>query len=160
MAATSDNLSIWGIPFSCIAQIVTWLLVVGGWLIVNWQNNTRERRKEVRTALDKLSARLDQLEKDAIKYHTSSQPQYDEANHIKIELQRIKKQINHLHILALEFEEDGMVKLRQSITLKNFDTHTFSPQPPYSPILSGISSAKDVVIDRLESAFSTKFRIS
>ncbi len=55
------------------SQTVTWFLVIAGWWLVNRQNNIREKRKETRTLLDKIKSLLDDLEKQAIKYHTSPQ---------------------------------------------------------------------------------------
>jgi len=55
-------------------QIVTWLLVIAGWLLVNHQNNIREKRKEIRTILDKIQSLLDEIEIQAVNYHTARNP--------------------------------------------------------------------------------------
>jgi hypothetical protein len=160
MAVTPNDQSFSVFSFSVLQQLVTWGLVVGGWLLVNSQNNIRERRKEVRSSLDKLLKRLDQLEIKAISYHTGLTASYEKATHLKLELSRIKKQIDYLHLLALSFNEDTMIKLRQAITLNNFDTVKFEPQGFHSKIISNISTAKDRVVDQLEMAFADKFKIS
>jgi len=44
--------------FKILTQIITWLLIMGGWWIVNRQNNWREKRKEIRAILNQLQSDL------------------------------------------------------------------------------------------------------
>ena len=77
-------------------QIVTWLLIIAGWLLVNHQNNIREKRKEIRTILDKIQSFLDEIEIQAIQYHTN-QASSDLAFQLKRSLNQ--KLRNRLDIL-------------------------------------------------------------
>ncbi len=60
--------------FHSIAQIIPWALVVGGWWIVNKQNNFREKRKETRALLNQLLDDLDAIKKQEFSYHTAQEP--------------------------------------------------------------------------------------
>ena len=143
--------------FHSIAQIIPWALVVGGWWIVNKQNNFRERRKETRAILNQLLDDLDAIEKQAFSYHTAKEALIELGRDIKISLSRISKDVAR-HDLLPSGKRHPIVKLRQAITLKNFDTDCFQTQNVNCELLDEISATKDDLIDALEQHFQDHYQ--
>lgn len=83
---------------SLASQVITWLLVLLGWTIVNAQNNRREERKELRAALDRLSLRIEKLVVLSIKYWQSevSSESDDTSWEIKRDLDNVEASINRI----------------------------------------------------------------
>ena len=66
----------------------TLVTVIVGWIVVNWQNNNREERKEVRSSLSDVHEEITKLEDIAIEYHTAE-------SRSKTNEREITKQITH-----------------------------------------------------------------
>ena len=83
---------------SLASQVITWLLVLLGWTLVNAQNNRREERKELRAALDRLSLRIEKLVALSIKYWQSdvSSESDDTSWEIKRDLDNVEASINRI----------------------------------------------------------------
>ena len=136
---------------------VTWILVVVGWLIVNWQNNRREERKEIRTALSQIYIDIESLQKKAIKYHKSAK------RNVKLETQIIimeRKLSEHLSYLRLRDSSYGpsYSLFIDAITLDNFESPTFAQQASTSEILEDIRDYASELESALELEFSNLFR--
>lgn len=56
---------------SSLMQFVPWLLIVVGWVIVNYQNNLRETRKEARTMADNAKKSTIEISLQTVKFLTS-----------------------------------------------------------------------------------------
>jgi len=141
-------------------QIVTWLLVISGWLLVNHQNNVREKRKEIRAILDKTQSFLDEIEIEAIKYHTS-QESSDSAFQLKRNLnQKLRNKLDILKLRNLNVEKcyPYLKTLRQAVTLENFDTSSFKPQNLSDDLIKNIWLAKDKLSQELENSFAIRYR--
>lgn len=147
----------WYIPIiQGIFQVITWSIVVCGWFIVNQQNNHRELRKEIRSNIESLKERLEELERIAISFHCS---EFDVSKSTDIvrEIQRINEIINRQNLLSEEELSDIIKALRRSITLKNFDksSHKLLAEDDY--VLASICRAVNEMIDSIEYGFSRKF---
>jgi hypothetical protein len=141
------------------AQTVTWILVITGWWLVNRQNNIREKRKEIRTLLDKIQNTLDEIESQAIKYHTAEKSD-DLAFALKRSLN--KKFPNKLAILKLrDLEVENcylfLKQLRQAITLENFDTSDFEIKKISDDLVKNIWLSKEHLSQELEKSFARKY---
>ncbi len=143
--------------FRIIAQIIPWILVVFGWLIVNKQNNIREKRKEIRSILNQLLEELDSTEKLAISYHSAEKQLIELGRDIKLSLSRIGKSVNR-HDLLPRGQRYPIAKFRQAITLKNFDTEDFITQKVNSDLINEISATKDDLTDALERQFQDNYQ--
>lgn len=142
------------------SQVITWLVVITGWYVVNDKNNDREKRKEVRSLIDSIKNMLDDIEKEAIQYHTNNQSE-------ELSFQ-IKRNLNNnlsskVKVLKLKGFEIGKCdkyrkKLRQAITLNNFDTNGFQPQPFTSEIIRDILTSKGNFINEIEKCFSKNYK--
>lgn len=144
-----------GIPFWFYP--VTWALVVVGWLIVNWQNNRREERKELRAALSQMYEDIDSLQKKALKYHKSI------SRDLKLETKIIimqKKLSEHLSFLRLRNSSfvGEYSNFIDAITLKNFESGAFMQQKQGSPILDSIIDTAIELESALELEFAMLFR--
>lgn len=142
------------------SQVITWLVIITGWYVVNDKNNDREKRKEVRSLIDSIQNMLDDIEKEAIQYHTNNQSE-------ELSFQ-IKRNLNNnlsskVKVLKLKGFEIGKCdkyrkKLRQAITLNNFDTNGFQPQSFTSEIIRDILTSKGNFINEIEKCFSKNYK--
>lgn len=83
----------WVEIFVIISQVVTWLMVFFGWVIVDRQHHRREERKEVRAAMDSLEKMLDELEMKSIEFHQATLFDKKEAGRIQSSVQRVQARI-------------------------------------------------------------------
>ena len=140
------------------ASVVPWILVVVGWFFVDQQNNSRERRKEVRGKVDALRELIDEVEELAFLHHGTGQ---ESLRCVKIR-RSIKKINNDIAILE-KFGLTGilgdttLLDIRQSITLKNFDTSKFIVLNTTDPIFSEIGVSLDQLRDSLEHSYAAKY---
>ncbi|MED5493280.1 MAG: hypothetical protein VYD45_14330 [Pseudomonadota bacterium] len=138
--------------------IVSWVLIIAGWIIINHQNNRREVRKEIRAAITEINTGIDELCKAARDYHFSTAHSDDAAQEIKL---RIKKISQKIRLLSFESNEItlSIIDLRKSITFYNFDSGArFIKQGHDSIILEDISLAEERLVDALENHFMYEFR--
>jgi len=140
-----------------LSQVVTWIIVVAGWFLVNRQNNVRETRKEVRACVMDLAGSLNKLEELSVKYHTARMQDQNAAIAVRKDIMRVASSIHRLPIeqVALDL---GIIALRRAITYRNFDTSRFVSQQADSQIVVGITSAIDELLDAVEAAFAKKYR--
>lgn len=143
-------------PWALLAQIVTWVIVIIGWLIVNHQNNNRERRKEIRQAIDKIVNRIEEIEQDALRFHQSS---FDggSARKLLLSLDKTGRSITWLRMVGTEEYKKSIVSFRRSITLKNFDPTAHVALGSNDSQLARISAAADNLVNLLENAYAAQY---
>lgn len=147
-----------GASSSDYLQIITWLVIIIGWFIVNNQQNIREKRKERRAQLDDFNGNIIQLEKKAISYHINATHDEQLAREIKRNLDVIRKFAIRIKLLDTKILNRVIINLRQSITYKNFDNGTnHNQETENSELVGGIYSACDTFIDSMESSFQNKY---
>ncbi len=139
-----------GIPFWFYP--VTWALVVIGWLIVNWQNNRREERKELRAALSQIYEDIGTVQKKALKYHKSISRDQKLETKIIIMQKKLSEHLSFLRLRNSSFVSEYSDFI-DAITLENFESVAFVQQTQGSPILDNII---DTAIE-LESALELEF---
>lgn len=140
----ADSVGYLSIIGAVINAIVTWLLVVAGWGVVQDQAKFQERIRANVVRLDSLRALLDEIEELALELHSST---YDELKNRRAK-RLLKKIAIDCKLLAESSAVDSiwtkyMVSLRQAVTLQNFDRSTFRPQAPDSSVFATIETAKD-----------------
>jgi len=143
---------------SAYAPIVTWLIVIIGWLVVNNQNNNRESRKELRTRIDCLRNQIEGVEAQAIKYHTSV---HDENLGLKIKLS-IERIANDVNILGISLSNNFsflVFQFRKSITLNNFDSHEHTILNADNELIQNIASAIQSLTIEIEKAYGNKYHV-
>ena len=137
-------------------QIVTWLIVISGWWLVNRQNNIREKRKEIRALIDKVLFLIDEIEQQAIHYHTKAEMSDEIAFQLKRGLhQKLRDKLKILNLREINTDScsQPLKELRQAITLKNFDTTSFAQQNLSSNIITNIWFARDKLSQEVEKCF-------
>jgi hypothetical protein len=136
---------------------VTWALVIIGWLIVNWQNNRREERKEIRAALTKIFEDVSALQDEAITYHTSARRNFNLETKIVMMESRLSEHLSYLRIRSSSYTSEYS-KFVDSITLDNFESSVFFRQAPSSIIVESIRDTSSELESALELEFSSLFR--
>lgn len=138
-------------------SLLTLITVIIGWIIVNWQNNNREERKEVRASLSATLEEIVVIEDLAIEYHCAAVRSKIQEKEITKRITRLSSKVRHLR-----FENKGInttfIKLKQAMTLDNFETNRFKSQDLDSEILESIGMYSEQLQDELESEFSKSFR--
>lgn len=115
-----------------IPTVVSSLLVIIGWLVVNKTQGNRERRKQIREHATKLKDYLDDLEEIVISYHTSKRDEAKEHSIIS-KLSRLEKSCQNTPNLLngqkifkavnekkLRIDPSLIQKLRKALTLNHF----------------------------------------
>ena len=147
------------------APLVTFLLVIIGWIVTNWYAVRRERLKLLREHIAYLQTLLDTLEDDAIKYHTSRRNAGMEGNLIRT-LTRLESGCGELQSMvgrslkpvckkqAMEFESQLFTKLRQNITYRHFaEEHCGRLSSNNDPQIQDIRDSSAAILDRLRECF-------
>jgi hypothetical protein len=147
------------------APLVTFSLVIFGWVVTNWLAARRERRKLLREHIAHLQALLDTLENDAIKYHTSRRDAGMEGNLIRA-LTRLESGCGELKSMAekglkpvcnkqeMRFESQIFTELRQNITYEHFaEEHCGRLSVNKDPQIQSIRDASAAVLERLRHCF-------
>lgn len=136
---------------------VPWLIAVFGWLVTHLFSEARERRKEVRSQLDKQLDRLLKIEEAARDFHKSTTYEDKKADSIIAELSRLERAIQRIPRMNGDFYVQVLTHLRRSITLKNFDKSSFSAQDSSSELFSEINSAVQDFEDEIEAQYCRSF---
>lgn len=108
-----------------------WLLVVCGWLVVNWQTNRRERRKEIRAAIDTIEDLVLDVEVAARKYYQLAGTDSDAkalALEIKSLTRRLAARMAALANFRSEFHsEQQLISFRAAVTGGDFESASRQP---------------------------------
>ena len=138
-------------------NVVPWVLVIGGWVIVNQQNNSRETRKEIRARVDSFKKMVDEVEDAAVEHHTVAQDSMRCAK-IKRALTRLSSELHLISVfLSATDSSRKLIRLKQAITLKNFESHRYAPVSPGEPLVSEVGSAADDLRYFIEQCYVAKF---
>lgn len=138
-------------------SLFTLATVIIGWIVVNWQNNNREERKEVRSSLSDVLEEIIGLEDLAVEYHTAQARSNPKEREITSKITRLSAKVRHLRFESSAIK-NLFIKLKQAITLDNFETNRFVTQGLDSEILELIEMYSGQLQDELESEFSRSFR--
>jgi hypothetical protein len=136
-----------------LTQIPTWIIVIAGWFVVHHLSTKRDQRKEARERLDQYILGLRALEERAIKFHQSTSYQADVARGLLFDIQRCQTKLKRHPFTSFEIGSSYAMKLRQSVSLRNFDASKFSCQSANSLILNDIANAFDDIEDLLEKEY-------
>jgi hypothetical protein len=139
-----------------VGQIITWTLVICGWLVVNRQHNERETRKEIRSRLDSLDKYLRGVEETAIEFHTAG---YDveKARRIVAETNQLWGIANRLNLVHGDRLRLLITRVRQAMTLHNFDESDYQALAMDAEQIAEIGEAVEKLLDALESAYGKRY---
>lgn len=162
IAATASTAAVSQTPLvSSWAQVVPWLLVAVGWIIVNIQNNSRESRKEIRAKIDAVKKSLDEVEDLSVQHHTVSQDLL-RCMRIKRVFVSVGREIRMISGAGLDINDaaHSLTRFRQAVTIKNFESNDYKTITLGDEIVADIGATSDNVRSKLELAYSEKFQKS
>lgn len=142
---------------SLVSQLITWLLIVAGWVIVHYLTLTRERQKEIRDLKSKLVEHIFEIEKRSIAFHQLPNHNPDEARNLVAEIDRVSTAIARQPLSLLGISPKVIRLFRSGVTLKNFDPSSFQSQPATSRLISDISLHTEALTYALEQAYSRRY---
>lgn len=132
-------------------------LLVIGWFATHAFSEARERRKEIRSNVDKICKQLWSLEKKSRNFHLASAHCADGAREIVTDIFLIQRTIRRLGLSKSRKFSEAVAAWRASISLKNFDPTSFERQEPDSAIIAGIVDATADMEDSIETAYLFKY---
>lgn len=138
-------------------EAAPWLLAILGWFATHFFSEARERRKEVRSQVDKLLDRLVKIEGFARDFHTSASFDEKISSELLSQLNRLEGVLGRISRFDIDNFVGVLVHLRRSITLNNFDKSKFSTQSYGSQLLSEISGAIRDFEDELEGQYALSY---
>jgi hypothetical protein len=140
-----------------IGQSVSWVVIFLGWIVVNYQNNARETRKEIRASLLDLYKQLDTIEDAAFEYHTKAGDPVI-ARRLRRDIQQIAPRIIMARRGPMKINySKPLAAFRKSITFENFDSSKFVAKSPQDPFFDDITGCKRDLIGALESAYNRAY---
>jgi len=140
------------------SQVITWLLIITGWFLINKQHNDRELRKERRATIDALKDEIYNLEEKSIKYHTEAQST-KASQAIKQTLEKIEFQIELHCLVPMSIKNERVAALSKAITFKNFDTLNYKNISIDDPIIKDINHAVTMLIRSVEWQYRVNYPI-
>jgi hypothetical protein len=139
-------------------QLITWLLVFAGWVVVHWMSVRRARRQEKLAMLGAIEKRIVALRVAAVAYYTSQPAEADKASetHFKLEVKSIIRNIKLLgkkrHSDPYNVEGD-IISLRQALTGGDFEVGVRKVFAPDDEKIQEIWGCADDLIASLQAAF-------
>lgn len=120
-----------------LKDCITWMLVVGGWGIVHFCTERREKKKELRSSVREAINDIQKLEQLAFEYHKSSKREEANEHELLIQLDKLAALMQFLEkrLGDISVRVDD---LHSAITDYNFQTCKFSQQQFSSPVLATI----------------------
>lgn len=137
---------------NCADGSLTWLLVLLGWYVVHRASLSRERRKERREITFRCVDEVKDIERRALGFHTAAAYCHDAVEEITVDVSRLIRRLQRPPLQSLQIPTQHLVRLRQSITLKNADLSGFTAQQRNGEIPQEIRSACNSLIDAIELA--------
>lgn len=140
--------------FSAI-QLVQWVLIVVGWIIVNHQNNLRETRKEARAMADNAKKSTIEISSSAIKYLTT-------VDATGLELK------SSLELLEIELERfpqfsidsplmNSFTSFAETITGGDFESKSRTVRTTDSPQINAVFRSRNELLAEIEQQFKQHY---
>lgn len=134
-----------------------WIVAAVGLVVTHLLSEARERRKELRAQFEKLAERLAALEVRGARFHGAASFDALEARAIEVEIASIERRAVRLAEAASVSLGDAAIAHRQSLTLRNFEVSSFTPQQPNSDILAEIEAATASYEEALEDVYREQY---
>lgn len=138
-------------------EAVPWVVAVAGWGFTHIFSEARERRKEVRSQLDKCIEHLLALEKAAREFHMKAEYDPIKGYDLTTALNTFERRLYRISCLSTDSLTSRLIALRRSITLSNFDLSDFKTQDSSSEILGMIAEAAASMEDAVEAQYRARY---
>ena len=143
-----------------VSPVMTWVLVITGWVVVNHGNNVRESRKETRSKIDAIIKAIDALETKSIKYYMTdvSVDAHLLEMEIKRDIKALEAGLKRLSLSDPHFQTaDAQKDLQNSMTGGDFEQSARVKRPHTDGKLLQISTDARELINVMEIAYITKY---
>jgi hypothetical protein len=134
-------------------EAVPWIIAAVGWAATHLFSEARERRKEIRSQLDKVLDRLSKLEDAARDFHSSTTFDSKKASSIVSEIDRIERVLHRLASINVNNLVPVIIHHRRAITFKNFDMSTFGTLGSTVDLIADISAVTQDFEDEIEAQY-------
>ncbi|WP_038494685.1 hypothetical protein [Janthinobacterium agaricidamnosum] len=134
---------------------IPWAIAVIGWACTHFFSEARERRKEVRSQLDKFYEQLQKLEQDGRAFHCSEKFDGIKSADLITRIYSLERLLTRVKIVSVDNLNPYIIAVRRALTLNNFDVSAFVSQTHSSPIALEISAA----IEDLELAIEHQYTV-
>jgi hypothetical protein len=148
------------IPFAqAFGPAIGWGLVIWGWKIVSKDNNSRERRKEVRALINEARSITLNIERCAYAYYQKEhKDSFELSMEIKRELQHLAKMLASIKRINTGLDFDApLLAFRQKVTSHDFDDSRRIPRNHSDRLYLEISTAALDLIDSFEDKFGAAY---
>lgn len=135
-------------------SVLTWLTVIVGWIVLADQQTFRELRKDRAARVNDLRASLQQIEKDAIAFHTAAQFSEADAFSLRRSIGLLSREISLLIQCKFISHECGLavIELRETATDVGMDQKSFQQSAHQSELIGRIMAARQSLDDLLSFA--------
>ncbi len=155
-------------PTSCVetassidlGNIITWVVVVGGWVFTNKANHYFETRKEINQTISTINKELLEICKKGKKFHLMKSHNSELLDEIITSIDREDVKIKLLKrslVLDTHVVDIRIYEFRRSISLNNADKSSFKKLTPGDEILKDIDSAHNKLSEYLQECYYKKF---
>ena len=140
-----------------LIEVIALGTVIVGWFATHLFSEARERRKEIRSQLDRFLERLSKLEADAITFHTAAVFDASKVGTLLAEVERVERVLSRLPVGSPDDFTGLIIHHRRAITLRNFDSTRFVTQVLGSNVLLDIGTATRDIEDEVERMYLKRF---
>ncbi len=130
-------------------DLITWILVIVGWLFVHGATISREKNKEDREASRKIIEEIKIVEKLSIDFQTSQNFSHQNMDMLLWRVSRIIRALQRPPLKFLHIPTDILVSFRQNLT-RNTDKSKFHTQLHDGEIILKIHESTDDLIEEIE----------
>lgn len=141
-------------------EAIPWMIAILGWFAAHVFSEARERRKDIRSQIEKTIERLSAIESLGIAFHTNPEHNETQARELTYQIHRLEKLLSRIQILDMQSLNYQIITFRRAITLKNFDGGEFSTQPPSSSLLQEITESSLAIEDEVEKQYQNRYPAS
>lgn len=138
-------------------QLITWFLVITGWVVVHYLSAVRDRQKDIRDLKLKTIQAIIDTEKLAIDFHMAANFDLGKTQQLTSMIQRISCDMTRPPLATFQNFSSVVKEFRQSITLQNFDISRFQRQQASSKIISKINYTTEQIIRALETGYDNRY---
>lgn len=138
-------------------QLITWFLVISGWVVVHYLSAVRDRQKDIRDLKLKTIQTIIDAERLAIDFHTAVSFDLGKTQQLTSMIQRISTDMTRPPLVTFQNYSNVVKEFRQAITLQNFDISRFQRQQASSKIVADINYATEQIIRAFETGYDNRY---
>ena len=136
---------------------IPWIIAISGWFAAHAFSEARERRKDVKSQIEKIIEKLSATEKLGITFHTNERREPSQARDLASDIQKLERSLNRVQILDPQSLKYPIIAFRKSITLNNFDAGDFVKQADTSNLIQEISNSAFDLEDEIDSQYQEHY---